>query len=114
MSAGNGLSDSDVVDRVMNQILAAERHAREAVEQCRAEAAHILADAEERTRGIGRRTENRIRLTHKIADQSVDDALRKLRGPQSGQRAPAEEGEVRKLVDRAVDALVEDILGGTP
>lgn len=112
MSAGDGLSDADVVDQVMNQVLAAERQARDAVEQCRAQAAAILAEAEERARAIGRRTEHRIRLTHKIADQAVDDALVELRGPDSGRTAVEDAGEARERVDRAVDALVEEILGG--
>lgn len=114
MAAGDGLSDSDVVDRVINQVLEAERQAREAVEQCRKEAGRIVADAQEGARSIERRTEDRIRLTHKLADRAVERSLGKLRAPRPGSGSAVPEGEARDLVDRAVDALVDEILDGSP
>ena len=114
MAASDGMRDPDAVDRVMNQVLAAEQEAREAIEQCREQAARILSEAQEQARRIGHRTERRIRLTHHIADQAVDRALRELRGPEFSQVPDIPEGEAAEVLDRAVDALVDEILGGSP
>jgi vacuolar-type H+-ATPase subunit H len=110
MAGEGGVWDSDVVDGVMNEVLMAEQEARAAVDQCRAQAARIVAEAEGRARRIGQRNERRIRLTHRIADRAVERALRELRGPQSGQAPEIPEGEAAELLYRAVDALVEEIL----
>ena len=85
MVVDDGMRDSDAVDRVMSQVLEAEEEAWKAVEQCRAQAARIVADAEENVRRIARRTERRIKQTHRIADLAVDRALQKLRRSDSGQ-----------------------------
>lgn len=47
--------DSDAVDPAINRVLAAERSAREMLEQHRREAAHFLNEAEQRAAAIGRR-----------------------------------------------------------
>ena len=114
MAAGDRAGVSDSVDQAMNQVLAAEREARDVVERCRAEAVRILAAAEERARRIAQRTERRIQLAHRIADQSLEHALRELRGPRSGPEPAMPEAVVRALQDRAVDDLVAEILGGKP
>jgi vacuolar-type H+-ATPase subunit H len=97
----------------MNDILAAEQQAREAVEQCRAKAARIVAEAEERARRIANRAEARIRLTHRIADQSVERALRELRSTESSRVPATPEGDAREVLDKAVEALVDEMLGGS-
>jgi vacuolar-type H+-ATPase subunit H len=112
MAAGDRSHSPDSVDRVMNQVLAAEQEAREAVEQCRAEAAQILAEAEDNAREIERRAERRLRLTDRIADRAVEAALRELRTSGSGAGAAMPDSEAGAVLDRAVDALVDEILGG--
>lgn len=112
MAAGDRMEDSGSVDRVMNQVLSAEQEARMAVERCRAEAARILADAEERARRIGHRTERRIRLAHRIADRAVKREQKGLRGSDPGFGPEVSAGEAREVLDGAVDALVEEMLDG--
>ena len=112
MAAGGSMQDADSVDRAMNQVLLAEQEACDAVEQCRAEAARILAEAEERVRRIGEGAERRIRLAHRIADRAVERAQQGLRGPDAGPESEISAREARELVDRAVDLLVDEILDG--
>ena len=114
MAAGDWTQESDSVDLVMNQVLAAEREARDAVVLCHAEAAQILAAAEEGARRIAHRTEHRIGLVHRVADQAVDRTLHQLRagGPESG--SALSEEDVSELLDRAVDALVDELLDPEP
>lgn len=112
MAAEGRTQDAGSVDRVMNQVLLAEQEARDSVEQCRAEAARILAAAEERARRIGQGAERRIRLAHRIADRAVERARRGLRGPDSGSGPEIPTREALELVDRAVDSLVEEIVDG--
>jgi len=102
---------SESVDQVMNQVLLAEREAREAVARCRSEAAQIRVAAEEDARRIADRTEGRIKLAGHIADRAVERTLRGLQGTEPGAAAAVPEGEVRELLDRAVDGLVDEILG---
>lgn len=114
MAAGDGAGVSDSVDQVMNQVLAAEREARDAVERCRAEAVRILDAAEDGARRIAQRTERRIKLAHRIADQSLERALRELRDPRSGTEPEMPKAVVRALRDWALDDLVAEILSGKP
>lgn len=113
MAAEGRAQDAGSVDRVMNQVLLAEQDARNAVEKCRAEAARILAEAEERARRVEKGAEFRIRLAHRIADRAVERAKRGLRKRDSGSRSEIPTREARELVDRAVDAIVDEILDGT-
>ena len=83
MAAEGRTQDADSVDRAMNRVLLAEQEARDAVEQCRAEAARIIAEAEERARGFSQRAERRIKLAHRIADRAVERALQGLSGSDS-------------------------------
>ena len=112
MGAEDRTQDVRSVDRAMNQVLLAEQEARDAVEQCRAEAARIRAEAEERARRIAQGAERRIRLAHRIADRAVARAQQRLRGPDSGSGLAIPTREARALLERAVDALVEEILDG--
>jgi len=102
------------VDQAINQVLAAERDAREAVERCRAEAEAILAAAEERVGRIGRSTERRVRAAHRTADRAVERALKELLGADVGEddHAAAVADEAR--VDRAVETLADEIVGPHP
>jgi vacuolar-type H+-ATPase subunit H len=102
---------SSSVDRAMNEVLSAEREARDAVERCRAEAVRILAAAEEGARRIAQRTEDRVKLAGRVADQAVERALRELQGTEDGPAAAVSDAEAREPLDRAVHDLVEEILG---
>lgn len=106
--------ESGSVDDAINHVLAAERDARQVVDECRAEGARILAAAEERARSISQRTEKRIKAAHLIADRQVARALAELRGGPSlstdnGKAVP----ESERLLG-AVDALVDEIIGTGP
>ena len=100
------------VDLAINRVLAAEREAREAVEQCRAEAALILNAAEERARAVTSRTERRIKAVHRIADRAVERALSELRKEPGDEVVPEEAGRAGGRLERALDVLVCEIVGG--
>ena len=114
MATGEQAGYSDSVDQAMNQVLLAEREARDAVARCRSEAARILAAAEEDVRRIVERTEGRVSLASRIADRTVDLAVREPRGPEAGPASPGPETDVQDLLERAVDGLVDEILGEEP
>jgi vacuolar-type H+-ATPase subunit H len=102
------------VDQAINQVLRAEREARGAVERCREEAAAIVAAAEERARGISARTEQRIKSAHRLADKAVECALRELLRAEA-REAPGETTQADEArVTRAVEALVDELIGPNP
>lgn len=108
------VSETASVDRAINQVLAAEREAREAVEQCRARAAQMVAEAEDRAQAVAKRTERRIKAAHRIADMAVERALKELLGkvPRavvSERRAPGTKGS-----ERAVQVLADEIIDPAP
>lgn len=96
----------------MSQVLQAEREASDAVERCRAEAAQILAEAEEGAHRIAQRTEGRIKLAGRIADQAVERTLREQQDPGLRSAASVSEDEARELLAAAVDDLADEIVGG--
>jgi vacuolar-type H+-ATPase subunit H len=98
----------------MNEVLSAEREARDAVERRRSEAAQILAAAEEGARRIAQRTEGRVRLINRIADEAVERARREIQGSRSDFALAVPEAEVHELLERALDALVDEIVPGQP
>jgi vacuolar-type H+-ATPase subunit H len=102
--------ESDRVDAAFNRVLAAEAQARDQVEECRRQAAVILAAAEERARHIVNRADRRIRRAHRIADASVERALTELLATRTETEQDNPEGEALTHVDRAIAALVEEIL----
>jgi cell division septum initiation protein DivIVA len=104
--------DFDAVDLAINRVLAAERSAREVLEQRRREAARILNEAEQRAAAIGRRAEARMRAAHRIADLAVEQAQRELRATSPGRDASPSEAQAPERIDRAVDRLIAEILGG--
>jgi len=97
----------------MSQVLLAEREARDAVERCRAEAVQILAEAEEGVRRIAYRAEVRIKLAARIADRAVGRTLRE-RQDTLGSAAAVSQAEACELLDRVVDELADEIVGGGP
>ena len=107
-------SDTPSVDEAINRVLAAERDARETLEQCRSEATRIIADSEERARRISSRAEKRIKAAHRIADGAVERALAELRGNIENGRAGRDSNGDRDRMDRAVASLVDEIIGAGP
>jgi hypothetical protein len=103
--------DSTSVDLAMNQVLAAEREARAAVEACREDARRILEDASSRSRRISRRADRRVQATQRIADAAVERAVGELSssepGRESGQAAETDDERLTQAVER----LVEEIVG---
>jgi vacuolar-type H+-ATPase subunit H len=81
------------VDQAINQVLVAERDAREAVERCRGEAAAIHAAAQERAREIGQRTERRVKAARRTADRAVERALKGLLSADPGAAVQKKTGE---------------------
>jgi len=102
------------VDAAIDQVLAAEREARAAVASCRAEGDRILAAAEEKARRIDQRTEARIARAHRTADRAVEKALAALERPAPGAGFEPPRVRVQWVVERALDGLIDEILGGGP
>ncbi|MGE5154450.1 MAG: hypothetical protein ACM3ST_10565 [Bdellovibrio bacteriovorus] len=102
--------DSNRADGAFNRVLAAEARAREEVEGCRKQAAAILAAAEEQARYIASRADRRVRRAHRIADAGVERALAELLTAGTEAEQGALEGEALKRLDRAIEALVAEIL----
>ena len=108
-------SEADAVDRAINQVLSAEREARERVERCRVEAANIVAAAEVRARAISERTEKRIKAAHRIADAAVELALADLMGEAPKAIAGTDVGQVGGgRLERAIETLLDEITGTEP
>jgi hypothetical protein len=101
------------VDQAINRVLSAERDAREAVERCRAEAAAIHAAAAVRAGEIGRRTERRVKAAHLAADRAVERALKELLSADGGAVVHEAAAADDPRIDRAVEALADEIVGGS-
>ncbi len=106
------------VDEAMNRVLAAERDARLAVAECRAEAARIVALAETRARALSGRSEARIKAAHRIADAAIARALADLAEVPAGadldeptQGAPHGVAAIPEALAKAVETLAGEILG---
>jgi hypothetical protein len=102
--------ESDRADAAFNRVLAAEARAREQVEECRRQAGAILAAAEELARHITNRADRRVRRAHRIADAGVERALAELLTAGTEPEQENLEGEALTRLDRAIDALVAEIL----
>ena len=107
----------DGVDEAMNRVLAAERDARLAVAECRAEASRLVAEAESRARGLAGRSEAHIKFAHRLADAAIAQAIAGLAevgpGTASGTRVARSDSKVApEPLTSAVEALMDEILGG--
>jgi hypothetical protein len=96
---------------VMNQVLVAEREAREAMEGCDRQADLLLRKARERVRQLRQRTEERIHRWYLASDRGVANCVRDLDERERGLRqglAPVSElpPEWRMAVRRLVDELI--------
>jgi regulator of protease activity HflC (stomatin/prohibitin superfamily) len=106
------------VDQAMNLVLAAERDARLAVDECRAEAARIIAHAETRARALSGRSEARIKAAHRIANAAIARALADLVEVPAGveldepvEGAPHDVAAIPEALAKAVETLAGEILG---
>jgi vacuolar-type H+-ATPase subunit H len=103
--------ESDRVDAAFNRVLAAEAHAREQVEECRSQAAALLAAAEERARRIASQADGRMRQAHQIADAGVERVLAELRAVSVEDAPDGLSAEALTRLEGAIGALVAEILG---
>lgn len=109
MAKQTWVGESNQADGAFNRVLAAEAGAREQVEECRQQAAAIVAAAEERARLITNRADRRVRRAHRIADAGVELALAELLAPGVEGEPGGLEGDALARLDRAIDALVAEI-----
>jgi hypothetical protein len=104
-------------DEAMNRVLAAERDARLAVAECRAEAARLIATAESQARALASLSEAHIKTAHRRADAAIARALAELaQTPLPDQAAGEDAGHETGTADAAplaeiLDVLVDEILG---
>jgi regulator of protease activity HflC (stomatin/prohibitin superfamily) len=105
-------------DAAMNRVLAAERDARLAVAECRAEAARLIAVAEAHARALASRSERHIKTAHRLADAAIARALAELaqtplpdQGPVLVQ-TPGQPAAIPAPLAEAVAVLADEILGG--
>jgi regulator of protease activity HflC (stomatin/prohibitin superfamily) len=108
-------------DEAMNRVLAAERDARLAVAECRAEAARLVAVAEARARALASRSEAHIKTAHRRADAAIarvlaDLAQTPLPDQAEGSRGGTEQGSgattaIAPPLAKALVALADEILG---
>jgi regulator of protease activity HflC (stomatin/prohibitin superfamily) len=109
---------TESVDESMNRVLAAERDARLAVAECRAEAARLVAAAEGQARALAGRSEARIKSAQRIADAAIARALAELAeippvqdlAGVSGDMAPPT--ATAEPLTRAIEILIGEIIGG--
>jgi multidrug resistance efflux pump len=103
--------ESDRIDAAFNRVLAAEAQARERLDQCRIEAADLVAAAESRARTIEERTDQLVRRAHGVADAGVARRLHELltntpaQSPEDPSPAPPD------TLDWAIAILAHEILG---
>lgn len=103
--------EADGVDAAINRVLAAEARAREAVEACRVRAAAIVAEAEERAQQVAARADTRVRLAHRLADASVERALKQLLARGSAAIDARSDTGAGGGLEAAVAALADEITG---
>lgn len=106
--------ESDRIDAAFNRALAAEAQARERLDQCRKEAANLVAAAESRARGIAERADRRVRRAHGIADAGVARCLHELLASALASTPEDPTPTLPKKLDRAIVLLADEILGVPP
>lgn len=115
MTRRSAVDDSDRLDQAFNRILAAEAEAREAVADCRSQAARLLGEAEAQARRIGDRTDRRLKLVHGIADRAVSRALAELPPLTDGLAADSLDASTRQRLRATIVQLADEIIGaGAP
>lgn len=106
--------DRDRIDAAFNRVLAAEAQARLHLEACRQEAAALIAAAEARARAIRERTDRHLGRAHRTADAGVARARAALLPDPAPPDPPDGVAAPDAGLDRAIAALVDEILGPPP
>ena len=100
--------ESITAEQAMNTVLEAERKAREAVEQCRAETEAMLQQARQKSQRIGKKVDDRITRIHQRISRVVTDQVKKLDEEQ--QQLAKQENQFRiehDVVEIVVDQIAE-------
>lgn len=102
-------------DDAINQVLAAEQEAREALTRAHEAAAAQLADARLRARRIEQRTDERITRLRAACQRWVSTRSAELnRQAETLRNAAAEDAERRERLAAAVARLAVELTGGAP
>lgn len=104
-------SQSDQVDAAFNRVLAAEARVRAQVEECRQQAAAVMAAAEERQRRIRSRADASMLRARRIADRGVELALAELRAAGAQTQPDEPSADTLSRLDRAIGVLLDEVLG---
>jgi hypothetical protein len=118
MNNENNNRQQDAAEQAMNQVLAAERAAEQAVADCEAEARAIIQNARSRALRIDERTNERIAILEQRCSQHTERKLRALRqhdDPPSEQNAPQEldDAGLRSVAKTLALQLVTPDKGGS-
>jgi vacuolar-type H+-ATPase subunit H len=107
MSDRNSSSDErDSVEQAMNEVLRAERDARQAIGDCEREAYERVSTAQQRAQRIAGRTDERITTIHQHCKQWVNREIRAL----EHRHRSAQQVELSSYIDEtALTAAVDEL-----
>lgn len=96
----------------MNEVLAAEQAAAQAIEACKQEARASLHEAAQQARHIATKTDERIALIHQRTRQQLQRRLRDAeRAEHTAERARDSEDPRTAVINSAVDDLAARLTG---
>lgn len=95
-------------EEAMNIVLEAERKAREAVEQCQAQADGILQEARQKSQRIGKRVDDRMTRIHQRITRAVADQVKQL---DAEEQELAKQDYLYRIEEDVVEKVVEQIAG---
>jgi len=103
------------VEGAIARVLAAERDAREALARARRDADALEERARADARALAERTERRIRATRAAYEARVSDEVAAIDAQAAAQDAigPLSPDDLSGL-ERALEALAAELVGGTP
>lgn len=113
MAGAKASAGSERAAEAINEVLEAERRAREAVGRCEADAASLVVAARERARRIQERTDGRISRMRTRCEREVAARVARLHGDAEAVRAtpPGEDARAGGL-SRALARLAARLTGG--
>jgi hypothetical protein len=104
--------DTDNAEAAMNEVLAAEQAAAQAIDVCKQEARASLHEAAQQARRIARRTDERIALIHQRTRQQLQRRLRDAEhAARAAERARDSEDPRAAVISTAVDDLAARLTG---
>lgn len=113
MSEQSSEQSPEPAEAAMNRVLAAEKDAARAIEQCEHEADAVLQAARQRARRIAGRTDERITLINQRTRQRLQQQLTEAkRQARRAERERAHDGRTAR-VDEVVARLAARLTGGT-